>query len=186
MPEPQSPGGVEWHRFDQLNPELNYGTQHTGMCWAAPRFYSPNNLQTPQKARVGLLLRQCCLNEPVYFLTLHQSVINTLNFALVCNREWYILLYSNWELECFLWHSLGPTLQGLLGISTVTSSGYYMLLYNYCIKSMLPSWLHWLLRCICILAIAKHALQRWVVDGVVCCGATLSAGDLCLVRWQTS
>lgn len=32
MPEPQSPGGVECHRFDQLNPELNHGTQHTGMC----------------------------------------------------------------------------------------------------------------------------------------------------------
>lgn len=42
MPEPQSPGGVEWHRFDQLNPELNYGTQRTGMCGAAPGFYSLN------------------------------------------------------------------------------------------------------------------------------------------------
>lgn len=46
MPEPQSPGGVERHRFDQLNPELNHGTQHTGMCRAAPRLYSLNSLQT--------------------------------------------------------------------------------------------------------------------------------------------
>lgn len=32
MPEPQSPGGVECHRFDQLNPELNHETQHPDMC----------------------------------------------------------------------------------------------------------------------------------------------------------
>lgn len=66
MPEPQSPGGVEWHRFDQLNPELNYGTQRTGMCRAAPGFYSLNSSQTPVKARVGHLLQQHCLNEPIY------------------------------------------------------------------------------------------------------------------------
>lgn len=145
MPESQSPGGVEWHRFDQLNPELNHGTQHAGMCWAAPRFYSLNSLQTSEKARVGHLLQQYYRNEPIYFLIFRQSMIKTINFALVCNQAWYSLLYSNWEFECFLWHSLCSTLDVLLVISTVTSSGYYMLLYNY----WLSSWLHWILHCIC-------------------------------------
>lgn len=47
MPEPQSPGGVECHSFDQLSPELNHETQHPDMCSTAPRLYSLNSLQAP-------------------------------------------------------------------------------------------------------------------------------------------
>lgn len=139
-----------------------------------------------RKPELGHLLQQYCPDEPIYFLTLRQSVINTPNFALVCNRAWYALLYSKCGFECFFWHSLCSTLQGLLGISTVTSSGYYMLLYAYWIESMPPSWLRWSLRCICTCETAKQVLQRWLVDKAVDCGATMLAGDLSFVKWQTS
>lgn len=32
MPEPQNPGGVDCHSFDQLSPELNHETQYSDMC----------------------------------------------------------------------------------------------------------------------------------------------------------
>lgn len=51
MPEPQNPGGVECHSFDQLSPELKHETLHPDMCWAAPRLYSPNSLQATWRAQ---------------------------------------------------------------------------------------------------------------------------------------
>lgn len=185
MPEPQSSGGVECHRFDQLNPELNHGTQHTGMCWAAPRFYSLNSLQTPEKAWVGRILQQCCLNEPISCLIPHKSKINTLNIAPIGQDIVYRTVSGSLSAFCDF-QSLRSTSDSLLGISTVTSSGYHMLLYNHWIKSVFSSWLYWLLRCICGRLFDAFAVVKQVGDWGVCCGATTLEGDLSLLGWQTS